>query len=79
MVFFVLSKKGFSDIKKIIESGKYSIWVGSEILDEDDIDFIESKDIDYTVFNYTIDQNDIQSSLETIYEHHPNEKVWVEM
>ena len=81
MIIFITTEKGFDELKPIIKSGCYPLWYGKDILSSEQIDFLESSEIDVNEFNYSIDVSDretIDCALQTIAEHHPDKRVWME-
>ncbi|MES2826056.1 MAG: hypothetical protein V4732_20820 [Pseudomonadota bacterium] len=81
MVILVATRNGYEELKSVIFSGLYPVWFGAEVLSEEEIDSIRTLGIDLTDFSYTIniqDVNEIEGAVETIREHHPGHKVWVE-
>lgn len=81
MVIFVITKEGFEDMRSLIESGKYPIWLNDGIRSKSEIDYLRSKNIEVSFFNYVVDIEDEESLAEAIFtvaEHHPSERIWSE-
>ena len=81
MIILVATRNGFDELKSVIETGNFPVWVGQCVLSEKEIDMLRENDIDLTDFNYSIDpknKEDIKCALQTISEHHPGERVWLE-
>lgn len=81
MVILIATRKGYEELKPIIFSGLYPVWLGAGVLSQEEINSIRTLGIDLTDFNYTIniqDFGEIKGAVETIREHHPSHRVWVE-
>ena len=81
MVILIATRSGYEELKPVIFSGLYPVWLGAEVLSLEEMDSIRSLGIDLTDFNYTINiENfrEVEGAVETIREHHPNQKVWIE-
>jgi hypothetical protein len=81
MVIFAVTRKGYLELEPIIKSALYPVWVGGDVLNEQELDSLRSSNIDLTNFSYTIapcDDRALDEALITIAEHHPNERVWLE-
>ena len=81
MVIFASSKEGFQELESIIRTGQYSIWVGGNVLTDEEISNYREMGIEITNFNNEIDtgnKNELDNALMTIGEHHPGERIWLE-
>ena len=81
MVILIATHNGYEELKPIIFSGQYPVWLGAEVLNQEGINSVRALGIELTDFNYIINiQNlsEIEGAVETILEHHPSHKVWVE-
>jgi hypothetical protein len=81
MVILVLTKQGYKELEAVIASGKYPIWIGANVLSEKEIRALREEGIDLTDFRYSIDpesREDLDCALETIREHHPDQRIWAE-
>ena len=81
MIILIVTRNGFDELKLVIETGKYSVWIAEGVVSEVEKDALREKNIDFSYFNYSIDpknKKDIECALQTISEHHPNERVWLE-
>ena len=81
MVILIATRNGYEVLKPVIFSGLYPVWLGAEVLSQEEIDSVRALGIDLTDLNYTIniqDFSEIEGAVETIREHHPSHKVWVE-
>jgi phosphoribosylformimino-5-aminoimidazole carboxamide ribonucleotide (ProFAR) isomerase len=81
MIILVVTRNGFDELKSIIDTGKYPVWIGGGVLSETEIETLRKNDVDLTDFNYSIEadsKEDIECALQTISEHHPGERVWLE-
>lgn len=78
MVIFPLSYKGFKEMEPVIKTGKCSVWLGANVVSDDEVESVRELDVEVTVFNYEVDINDVQGVLQTISQHHPGETIWQE-
>lgn len=81
MVILIATRSGYEELKSIIFSGLYPVWLGAEVLSQEEINSIRVLGVDLTDFNYTINiqvLDEIEGAVETIREHHPGHKIWVE-
>ncbi len=81
MIIFAVTKKGFQELESVITTGKYPVWIGSNVLSESELASYRKMDLDITNFSYEIDpanNEELDDALATIAEHHPNERVWLE-
>ena len=80
MVFLILTKQGFNDIKTIAKEINAPIWMGEGVLNEEGLEWYrEEENMDISNFFYCIDsQDDILCAISSIEEHHPNQTIWIE-
>ncbi|MBT1065494.1 hypothetical protein KJY73_18045 [Bowmanella sp. Y26] len=81
MIIFAVTKEGFRELEAVIVTGKYPVWIGSNVLSESELASYREMDLDITNFSYEIDpanNEELDDALATIAEHHPNERVWLE-
>jgi len=81
MIIFAVTKEGFRELEAVILTGKYPVWIGSNVLSESELAIYREMDLDITNFSYEIDpaNNEVlDDALATIAEHHPNERIWLE-
>ncbi|MDE1466046.1 hypothetical protein [Spartinivicinus poritis] len=77
----MLTREGFEEVKPIILTGKYPVWINGGILTESELNIIRKQDINLSNFIEFISLEDnaaIDEALDTISEHHPGERVWLE-
>ena len=81
MVIFVNSKEGFDELNSLIISGNYPTWVNFGVLSQSKINALRDDGIDLTEFNPSINienNGELNSAIETIKEHYPEERIWIE-
>jgi hypothetical protein len=81
MVIFILTKDGFNDVGRFVEENKHPIWVSHGVLSTAEIEDLRTTGVNLTEFTYRISLNDqkaINEAINTISEHHPGERIWVE-
>jgi len=82
MVIFALTKDGYEEIADMIQSAEFSVWVNKGVLTDEEMNNLRRAGVSLTNFtNYIAPTklNAILEALETIGEHHPGERVWVEL
>ncbi|MBB3060610.1 hypothetical protein [Microbulbifer rhizosphaerae] len=81
MIIFSVTRKGFKELEPIIKSGKYPVWIGGNVLSEEEVEAVRDENVSLTNFSYQIyptDKEALEEALCTIAEHHPKERVWCE-
>lgn len=81
MIIFAVTKEGFLELEPVIRTGSYHIWIGNNVLSDSELDSYRKMGVDITNFNYAIapeNKDELDGALETIAEHHPGERVWLE-
>ena len=80
MVFLILTKQGFNDIKTIAKEINAPIWMGEGVLNGKDLEYYRGEEnMDISNFIYYIDsQEDILCAISSIEEHHPRQTIWIE-
>ncbi len=81
MVIFITTRSGYEEMKSLIFSVQYSVWVGAGVLSQLEIDDIRLLGVELTHFTYSIDpenSDQIEAALNTISDHHPGQRVWLE-
>jgi hypothetical protein len=81
MVFLILTKEGFKDLGRFLKENKHPIWVNQGVLSQAEIEDLRASGINLTDFTYHIsidDQKEINEAINTISEHHPGERIWIE-
>jgi hypothetical protein len=82
MIFFILTKDAFNEMTTVIRSTKSPVWVGDGVLSEIELSGLRSNGMEITNFTYSIDPSDhgkVLDAISTIEEHHPGERIWVEI
>jgi len=80
MVFFAITRKGFESYL-VLKNAAGALWLGANILSDDELVELRKSGINVSVFNYAIEPNEIgviAEAIETIKEHHPEQPLWVE-
>ncbi len=81
MVIFVVTRNGYEEMKSLIISAQYPVWIGAGVLSDREIDAIRTLGVELTNFTYTVapdDRYQVECALETIDQHHPGQRVWCE-
>jgi len=81
MVIFAITREGFFQVEPLVRSGAYILWVGDGVLTQEEIKDLRDREIEVTDFSYSIcpeSKEEIDDALQTISEHHPNTRVWME-
>jgi hypothetical protein len=56
-----------------------TLWIGGSVLTDREVIRLRERGYSVTVFAHRLDTDeDIADAMETIAEHHPNERVWVD-
>jgi hypothetical protein len=66
----------------VIRSTKSLVWVGYGVLSESELAGLRSNGMEITNFTYSIDPSDhekVLDAISVIEEHHPGERIWVEI
>ena len=82
MVIFVTSKKALDEMNELIHSRQHHVWATPDALNEDEANELWDKGIDLSLLNYSVDtdnQEDLDSAIVAIKEHHPNENIWMQI
>lgn len=80
MVFLAISKEGLAEALQLVGPSGGAVWCGSNAISEDE-DRARA-DSNLSRFVYPIDGSDaaaMDDALLTIEEHHPGERIWVEV
>ena len=81
MIILATTRNGFFELDPVIETGKYPVWIGSNVLTEDEIAKYRSRGVELTNFSYSIypnNKDELDDAIATITEHHPGKRVWLE-
>ncbi|MFN9727975.1 hypothetical protein [Acidovorax sp.] len=79
MVFLAISEDGLAEALRSAGPVDGAVWCGSNAISEDD--YRARADGNLSRFVYSIDGSDaaaIADALQTIKEHHPGQRIWVE-
>jgi hypothetical protein len=79
MVFLAISKEGLAEALQLVGPVGDAVWCGSNAISEDEDR--SRADSNLSRFVYPIDGSDgaaIADAMQTIEEHHPGERIWVE-
>jgi len=81
MVIFACTREGYFELDSKVLSSASSVWIGAGVLSEAEVADILDQGVNLTCFDYAIAPTDfeqIQGALQTISEHHPGERIWLE-
>lgn len=79
MVFLALSPSGLAEALRMAADKDAAVWCGSDAISEEEFEACEFKRL--TRFSYPLHDASsevVSGAIETIEEHHPSERVWVE-
>jgi len=82
MVFFVLTRTGYEEL--LNRFGKMvpnPLWANKDVFSADELDEMRQQGSEVTNFTYIVniqDSVEIAEAVQTIQEHHPGQRVWVE-
>lgn len=82
MIFFILTKDGFMQMEQVIRSQRSPVWVNNGLFSESELSSLRSSGMEITNFTFRIspyDPEKIVDAVFTIEEHHPGERIWVEI
>ncbi len=82
MVIFAITREGFLQVEPLVRSGTCILWVGDGVLTQEEITDLRGREVEVTNFSYSISpesKEEIDDALQTISEHHPNTRVWMEI
>jgi hypothetical protein len=81
MVIFIISIIGFKEMEDTIVSNKWTVWIGKNVLSENQVKKYRDQGLNITVFSTDFNEAKtevIEEALYTIQEHHPSERLLVE-
>jgi hypothetical protein len=81
MVFLILSRTGFEELKALLGKCPSPCWVNGDVFSEQELEELRQKGEDISRFSYVISKEDfasLEAVLNTIRDHHPQETIWVE-
>jgi hypothetical protein len=82
MVFFALTRTGYEEFARLPRIDQnLTLWVNTGILSDVELTRLRATGLSVTNFTTNVeitDSSSVDRALETIKEHHPRERVWVE-
>ena len=81
MVFLVLTRAGYEELRGITRQVPSPLWAGDGVLSEQEIPALYADGVTVSNFHYAIDPLDasaVEGALYTIAQHHPGQTIWVE-
>jgi hypothetical protein len=78
MVFLILTRPGFDDVRSQIDATRDAVWVNADVLSPVEVADLRAAGLDLTTFSNPLDLADLASDIGTIREHQPGRVVWVE-
>ena len=81
MVYLILSKKRFADLKAEFKSSGNSYWISESILSKQEAEEYWKQSVNLTVIDGSIrksNKKEIDNVLLDIAEHHPGKTIWIE-
>jgi hypothetical protein len=81
MVVLALTRDGFEELRLRMGGVSNPMWVGEGVLYDFEIEKLRAGGGDLSVLSYRIDPSDsaaIEGAIQTIAEHHPGHRIWVE-
>jgi hypothetical protein len=79
MVFLAITRSGLNEAMALAESNHTPVWCGSDAISEHDYANLKTHNV--SRFNYPLGNSNadtLAGALETISDHHPNERIWIE-
>jgi hypothetical protein len=81
MTHFVLTRKGYEQLKASFGNFPFAFWVNDGVLSASELAELRAAGVSVTNFTTAIDPNcstEVASAVVTIQQHHPNQSIWVE-
>lgn len=78
MVFLVLTRVGFEQVRNRMDFENDAIWINAGILSETECAELRQQGCDLSRFTNPLKLDDLTPDISTIMEHHPDQVVWVE-
>jgi hypothetical protein len=79
MVYLALTPQGLQEILGSPETAKMFVWCGVDALSEAEFQKLERGNVTRLTYSFVnADTATIERALDTIEEHHPGERIWVE-
>lgn len=82
MVFLILTRQGFDEIRACLGHVPSSLWVADKVLAPEEIEEIRAAGCNVTTFLHSIDagaEDEMEEALATIADHHLGARIWVEV
>ena len=78
MVFLVLTRPGFDDLRPRVVAGRDAVWVNRGVLSPGEVIALRASGWDLTTFADPLAPAALPAAVETLRGHHPDHVVWVE-
>lgn len=82
MVIFITSRSAYSEMKSLIASGMYPIWLTCDVLSEKEVEVLLKSGVNASVLDYAVDTenaDNMSCAMSTIKEHHVGQNIWVQV
>jgi hypothetical protein len=79
MIFLAITREGLNEALALAKQDNYPVWCTSDAITESKFNTMNYANL--TRFNYSftlIELEVLVDAIETIKEHHPDEKIWIE-
>ena len=80
MVHFALTPQGFAEAIALAQ-GKHAVWCTASAASQEQIAAMQADNVSrfvYTLAELLSDPSQMAGALDTIAQHHPDERIWVE-
>ena len=78
MVYLILTRTGYVDLRPRFDFAKDILWVNAGVLTDEECSRLRADGCNLTTFANPLNTADLSSDVATIAEHHPNKTVWIE-
>jgi hypothetical protein len=80
MVFFAVTRNGYDELVALLGRVPSPLWLNHNVLSSDEISGLQSSGIKITPFSVdvSISSERYEAALDTIWQHHPDERLWSE-
>jgi hypothetical protein len=80
MVFFAITRSGYDELVALLGKVPSPLWLNHDVLSTDEISELQKCGINLTPFSVDVtgSAERYEAALDTIWQHHPNEKLWSE-
>jgi len=82
MVILVLTREGYQDVEPLIAQKRCAVWLNHDVLDAGTVGELRRSGAQLTTFSCPVDPADeeaVADALAIITEHHPGDRIWVEV